>query len=122
LGDPLKRQGESLGEERSSPTKGWKRMLPATEEIRFADADQELVLCPSQPGGLRISRKACANRHRAAHRKDLKIKDLELRIALSSSLELCKGCPQGQHYSRVRRGKAASKKGNRGASERPAFE
>ena len=57
----------------------------------------ELVECPRQPGNLKISRYACAQRHLLAQKKS------HLGIADRWSLEMCGNCPEGRNRSEALR-------------------
>jgi hypothetical protein len=56
----------------------------------------KMIDCPFQPGNLRISKKACLKRHKAAHRKKLetfKVEDL-FNYFVSQGLLRCQQCPK----------------------------
>lgn len=56
----------------------------------------ELILCPRQPGNLKITSWACARRYEMARENAGKKGHSDLAIALEFSLGLCRGCPQGR--------------------------
>jgi hypothetical protein len=60
----------------------------------FSQKREKLIDCPFQPGNLRISEKACFNRHKAAKRKKMEIfraQDL-FNYFVSQGLLLCEKC------------------------------
>lgn len=60
----------------------------------------QLIECPRQPGGLRISKYACARRYLLAHRKRPIILGGEFGLTVRSGLEICRLCPVGRRHSK----------------------
>jgi hypothetical protein len=61
----------------------------------LAENDKEMILCPYQPGNLKISPDACRKRHLASQ----KVKELGWDVKLHAykgGLELCRECPIGK--------------------------
>ena len=55
----------------------------------------KMIDCPFQPGNLKISKKACLKRHKAAHRRKLenfRVEDL-FGFFISQGLSRCQECP-----------------------------
>ena len=64
------------------------------QEYYFLNRDK-IIDCPFQPGNLKISKKACLKRQKAAHRKKLeafKVEDL-FNFFVSQGLSRCQECP-----------------------------
>jgi hypothetical protein len=72
----------------------------------------ELIECPRQPGNLRISRYACAQRHLLAQKKS------HFGIADRWSLETCGNCPEGRKRSEALRANSDSNMANGGRAAR----
>jgi hypothetical protein len=55
----------------------------------------KMIDCPFQPGNLKISKKACLKRHKAAHRKKLETVKVEnlFNFFVSQGLSRCQKCP-----------------------------
>jgi len=64
------------------------------KEYYFLNQDK-IIDCPFQPGNLKISKKACLKRHKAAHRKKLETFKLEnlFNYFVSQGLSRCQQCP-----------------------------
>jgi hypothetical protein len=62
----------------------------------YYSLNQDMMIdCPFQPGNLKISKKACAKRHKAALRKKFetfKVEDL-FNYFVSQGLSRCQECP-----------------------------
>jgi len=71
-------------------------MVTFRQPISKDAPDMELILCPRQPGRLRISRHACALRYLEAQKMKRKIPIWEFDMARAAGLEICKKCPQGR--------------------------
>jgi hypothetical protein len=61
---------------------------------------EELVLCPGQPGMLRISRQACALRYLLAQKASLELPDDEFGMIRKVGLDICRSCPQGSLFAK----------------------
>lgn len=64
------------------------------EEYYSLNQDK-IIDCPFQPGNLKISKKACLKRYKAAHRKKiepLKVENL-FNFFVSQGLSRCQECP-----------------------------
>ena len=64
------------------------------EEYYSLNRDK-MIDCPFQPGNLKISKKACLKRHKAAHRKKLETLKVEnlFNFFVSQGLARCQVCP-----------------------------
>lgn len=80
------------------------------EEMRNAalrwlrENEDDMLLCPYQPGGLRISRYACAKRHIRAKENEKMITSLspEMDVEIAAGLARCMNCSIGRSVSRSR--------------------
>jgi len=61
--------------------------------------DPELLLCPRQPGKLRISKQACALNYMEAQKAKRKTPFYGSGIVKGWGLEICQTCPEGHHYA-----------------------
>jgi hypothetical protein len=70
-------------------------------ESALQKAYSDLILCLRQPGGLKISRHACAMRHLLAKRIKNSKPDDEFTMSVKAGLEICRSCPYGRLFAKL---------------------
>jgi hypothetical protein len=65
-------------------------------EMPVNEIVKKLIVCPKQPGALRISRNACSRRYCLANSKECRKTYSDFAIAFRWNLELCRNCPVGR--------------------------
>ena len=75
-------------------------MAPFRRPVKTEIFDLELILCPRQPGNLRISRHACALRYIKAQK--IKVHPFGYSGNLvNRSFEICQTCSEGREYAEL---------------------
>lgn len=77
-----------------------KRIAVSLESADLAATKLKLIECPRQPGGLRISKQACARRYLLAHKRKPILLGGEFGLTVRSGLEICRLCPIGRRNSK----------------------
>lgn len=65
----------------------------------LVDLRLEIIKCTRQPGGLRITKGACARQYNLAHKKTGRTRAGPFGYSKLWSLEVCSSCPKGQLYA-----------------------
>jgi hypothetical protein len=74
------------------------RPQPAEETITWLEThSEEMIQCPSQPGGLLITRQACARRHLLAQETSGRLaRETLFSYTINMNLRACRHCPLGR--------------------------
>jgi len=71
-------------------------MSAFAQPVKRETLDLELILCPRQPGKLRISKRACALRYLKAQQTKRKRSARGFGVVQGWGLEICRTCPEGR--------------------------
>ena len=71
-------------------------MAGSPQHAELEQVEFELIVCPRQPGRLRISRNACALRYLMSKRGKSAFPNDEFGMARKAGLDICRNCPDGQ--------------------------